>query len=84
MNLEFLSRKRIYYEVTAPGWVRNIWSRQEAFDHFIKYNRFELVDRGALIKIGRDYFVDSNKFPSVATEIMGLGSDAHEEITHAS
>jgi len=72
MNLELLSRKRTYYEETAPLWVRKIWSRQQAFDHFIKYNRTKLASEGALVKIGRDYFVVSDKFPVIATEILGL------------
>lgn len=83
MNLEFLSRKRTYYEETAPFWVRKIWSRSEAFDHFVKYNRAKLTSEGALVKIGRDYFVAADKFPFVATEILGLtnhpsGVPAHE------
>jgi len=85
MNLELLSRKRTYYEETAPLWVRKIWSRQQAFDHFVKYNRAKLAGEGALVKIGRDYFVVSDKFPVVATEILGLarspnGVTGHETI----
>lgn len=78
MNLESLSRKRTYYEETAPLWVRKIWSRPEAFDHFVKYNRAKLAGHGALVKIGRDYFVSADKFPAVATEILGLSDNLHE------
>jgi hypothetical protein len=84
MNLELLSRKRRYWQEDEPDWVRKIWSRPQAFDYFIKYNRSTLVDQAALIKIGRDYFVNSDKFPEVATEILGLSNDTREEITHAS
>ena len=84
MNLELLSRKRTYYEEAAPSWVRKIWSRPQAFEHFIKHHRAALVGQGALIKIGRDYFVNSDKFPEVANEILGLSNDTREEITHAS
>ena len=75
MNLELLARKRDYYAESAPIWVRKIWSRPEAFDHFIKYNRLRLTSEGALVKLGRDYFVASEKFPIVAAQILGVGSD---------
>lgn len=84
MNLELLSRKRTYYEETAPLWVRRIWSRPQAFDHFIKYNRVKLAAEGAIVKVGRDYFVVSDKFPDAATEILGLNGRAHGEIAGAS
>jgi hypothetical protein len=82
MNLELLSRKRTYYEETAPSWVRKIWSRPQAFDHFIKYHRAALVDQGALIKIGRDHFVVSDKFPNAATAILGFELDASTGASH--
>ena len=84
MNLELIWRKRPYYEEAAPTWVRKIWSRPQAFDHFIKKYRLRLTEEGAVIKIGRDYFVVSEKFPAIATEILGLSSDLRGEITHAS
>jgi hypothetical protein len=83
MNLELIWRKRTYYEEMAPSWVRNIWSRPQAFDHFIRYNRSTLADQGALIKIGRDYFVVSDRFPAVATEILGLSGVMRNEVTQA-
>ena len=82
MNLESLTRKRDYYEEVAPVWVRKIWSRPQAFDHFIKYNKDRLSTKGALVKIGRDYFVASEKFPNVATEILGLDSDPNGVADH--
>ena len=84
MNLESLTRKRDYYEEVAPVWVRKIWSRPQAFDHFIKYNKVRLTKEGALVKIGRDYFVASEKFPNIATEILGLSCDLNEESSHES
>ena len=72
MNLELLIRKRDYYNDAAPLWVRNIWSRKEALDHFIKYNRQRLTSAGAVVKIGRDYFVHADKFSPVAIEILGI------------
>ena len=82
MNLESLSRKRDYYEVAAPLWVRKIWSRSQAFDHFVKYNKVRLTKEGALVKIGRDYFVVSEKFPDVATEILGIACDLNGVANH--
>ena len=72
MNLELLKRKRDYYNDAAPLWMRNIWSRKEALDHFIKYNRQRLTSAGAVVKIGRDYLVHSEKFSAVAIEILGI------------
>ena len=82
MNLESLTRKRDYYEEAAPLWIRKIWSRPQAFDHFIKYNKVRLTKEGALVKIGRDYFVASEKFPNIVTEILGLPCDLNEEGSH--
>ena len=75
MNLELLVRKRDYYNDAAPLWVRNIWSRKEALDHFIKHNRLRLASAGAVIKIGRDYFVDAEKFPTIARQVIGVAPD---------
>jgi hypothetical protein len=84
MNLESLTRKRDYYEEAAPLWIRKIWSRPQAFDHFIKYNKVRLTKDGALVKIGRDYFVATEKFPNVATKILGLDSDSNGAADHES
>jgi hypothetical protein len=72
MNLELVVRKRDYYDA-APLWVRNIWSTRNALDHFIKYNRRELTSSGAIVKIGRDYFVEREQFPFVARTLIGQG-----------
>ena len=72
MNLELVVRKRYYYEA-APSWVRNVWSTKTALDHFIKYNRHELTSSGAIVKIGRDYFVEREQFPFVARALIGQG-----------
>jgi len=84
MNLDSLTRKRDYYEEAAPLWIRKIWARPQAFEHFIKYNKVRLTKEGALVKIGRDYFVASEKFPNIATEILGLSCDLNEESSHES
>ena len=75
MNLEVLIRKRDYYDEKSPQWVRNIWSRKESFNNFIKYNRQSLVEQGAVVKIGRDYFVDVEKFPTIARQVIGVAPD---------
>ncbi len=84
MNLESLARKRDYYEETAPLWVRKIWSRPQSFNHFVKLHRSRLTEEGAVVKIGRDYFVVSEKFPIVATNILGVSNDLNGLTSHES
>jgi hypothetical protein len=67
-----LRRKAIYYQHDAPAWVRNVWERPKSFDWFIKNNREALCEQGALVKLGRDFFVDTTTFPSAAERILGL------------
>lgn len=70
--LHNLRRKSIFYRHDAPGWVRNIWDRPESFNWFIKHNREVLVQSGALVKLGRDYFVDVEIFPQAAERVLGI------------
>lgn len=74
MNLELVTRKREYYDA-APLWVRNVWSTRTALDNFIKYNRHKLASTGAIVKIGRDYFVERERFPFVARALIVQDSD---------
>lgn len=78
LKLTRIRRKPDYYRNDAPEWVRNVWPRQESFDWFIKHRRVELVDSGAVVRLGRDYFVDTVIFPKVASRILGAkeGGDA--------
>jgi hypothetical protein len=71
VTLSQLRRKRDYYENDAPDWVKNIWPRFASFDWAIKLNRHELAAAGALVKLGRDSFIHTEKFPEVAREILG-------------
>ncbi|MGV0953408.1 MAG: hypothetical protein ACOYBR_03790 [Fluviibacter sp.] len=71
-DLSSLRRKGDYYATEAPDWVRNIWKRPEGFDWFIKNNRTQLSDAGAIVRIGRDWFVDVDQFPMAATKVMGI------------
>lgn len=70
-KLEIVERKREYY-YSGPDWIRNIWKRRESLDHFIKSNKERLSAAGAVVKIGRDYFVDTEVFPVVACEVLGI------------
>lgn len=72
MNIATLRRKRDYYKNDAPPWAPNIWRTYGSFDWFIKDNRDALAASGALIKIGRDYFVDCTIFPSAACGILNV------------
>ena len=83
MNLEVLVRKRDYYDEKAPQWVRNIWSRKESFNNFIKYNRRSLVEQGAVHKIGRDYFIEVEIFPNAIQQILGLNTCASNDSEHS-
>ena len=74
MNIESLRRKAEYYEHDAPTWARVIWTRPASFNHFIKFNRDALVEAGAIRRIGRDYFIDSEVFPVVAARILGIAA----------
>lgn len=72
--LQNLRRKPDYYQHDAPQWVRNIWTRPQSFDWFIKANRDALVSQGAVVRLGRDYFVNTESFPQVAESILGVKS----------
>lgn len=67
INLKQLCRKRDYYQ-EGPQWVRTIWKTSNAFDHFVKSRRSFLAHRGAIHKLGRDWFVDCEVFPCVADQ----------------
>ena len=71
-QLDNLRRKRVFYTHDAPPWVRNLWPRPQSFDWFIRHNKHALVQSGALVKLGRDYFVDVSVFPAVAEKVLGV------------
>jgi hypothetical protein len=79
-QLNNLRRKSAYYQHDAPEWVRNVWSRPESFSWFIKNNRETLCSQGALVKLGRDFFVDTTAFPPAAERILGLTPAAAGEV----
>ncbi len=71
-SISDLRRKRDYYLQDAPDWVRTFWTKPESFNWFIKNNRSELTHQGAILRLGRDYFIDLNQFPHAAKNILGL------------
>jgi hypothetical protein len=72
MQLEALRRKKDYYGTDAPAWVHNVWPRASSFNWFVKEHSTTLVERGAIIKLGRDYFVNTEVFPAAARQILGV------------
>ncbi len=61
MDLSKLRRKRDYYTSDSPDWVRIVFRSFESFDWFCKDNRDALLAAGALMRIGRDYFVETEQ-----------------------
>ena len=76
IELSKLRRKQDYYEREAPDWIRTIWDRKESFEWFLKNNRHKLIQNHAIIRIGRDYFIHTGYFDSVAKQIIGCGEKA--------
>lgn len=69
-KLARIRRKPDYYKNDAPDWVRNVWPRIQSFNWFIKNRRAELLEAGAVVRLGRDYFVDTAIFPKIASRIL--------------
>lgn len=76
IKLARIRRKPDYYQNDAPDWVRNVWPRPQSFDWFLKHHRDALVDAGALVRLGRDHFVDRVTFPKVAARLLGMNKGA--------
>lgn len=72
MNIEALRRKSDFLNTDGPAWVRTVWTRPESFAHFLKTHRDFLAAKGAIAKVGREWFIESEKFPTVARRILGL------------
>lgn len=73
-----LRRKQEYYLHEAPHWVRRVWPRQESFDWFLKNYRSTLVALNAIVRLGRDYFINAETFADEAQKILGLNPRAQE------
>lgn len=76
-SINNIRRKPDYYLHDAPKWVRNIWPRPESFNWWVKANRKDLMAAGALVRLGRDHFVDAAIFPKVAERLLGFKPDEH-------
>ncbi len=72
IDISHLRRKRDYYLEDGPDWIRTIWNKPESFNWFLKNNRSTLAKHGAIVRLGRDYFVDTSIFPGVARTTLGL------------
>lgn len=72
INLSLVRRKPDYYRNDAPAWVRNVWPRPESFNHFVKSHRAALLDQGAVVRLGRDQFINTESFPRVAETLLGV------------
>jgi hypothetical protein len=75
MNLSNLRRKRDFYTNDSPPWVRIVFRTFTSFDWFCKDNRDALVAASALFRIGRDYFVDTEKFLDQLIKLRGIPVD---------
>lgn len=69
-SISRLRRQHDYYLNEAPPWMHVIWPRKNSFSWFLKNHRSRLRDEGALIRLGRDYFVDAERFADVARAIL--------------
>ena len=72
IELSKLRRKQDYYQNEAPDWIRTIWDRKESFDWFLKNNRHKLTKNGAIVRLGRDYFINTSCFAAITQSIIGL------------
>ena len=70
MQIENLRRKADFYEHIAPEWVRTVWPRIESLNHFLKSNRCALLEQGGIARLGRDWFIDCERFPKAAKAIL--------------
>jgi hypothetical protein len=69
MQLESLRKKQDYY-AEGPTWVRNFWKKPTSFSFFLKENRTTLEELGAIVRPGREYFINIDEFPHAARIIL--------------
>lgn len=70
INLTALRRAGDFYETDAPNWVRSLWPTRSSFDWFIKSRRAQLVEAGALVKLGSRVCVDTERFKDAAQTVL--------------
>jgi hypothetical protein len=73
--LDRTARKRDFY-LTGPAWVRSVWPTPHSFEWFCKSRRQELARQGAMVKLGRDWFIDCGAFPQAVASVYGLPVEA--------
>ncbi len=73
--LDRTARKRDYWQ-TGPAFVRSVWPTPHSFDWFCRSRRQELAAQGAMVKLGRDWFIDAEAFPQAVARVYGLPTDA--------
>lgn len=83
-DLKALCRTSDYYDNHIPNWMRSVWPKPEGFQWFLKNHRRQLVESGALVRLGRDYFVSQEAFESVAFCLLTNNSYQPAETTHDS
>ena len=69
VNLGTLSQKSDFL-AQAPAWCQAKWRNPKCFESFLKLNRAVLTEHGALMRLGRDYFIVTERFPEVAWAIL--------------
>jgi hypothetical protein len=78
-DLKALCRTSDYYDNHIPDWMRSVWQKPEGFQWFLKNNRRRLVESGALVRLGRDYFVSQESFEGVAFLLLTNNSHFNPE-----
>ena len=78
-DLKALCRTSNYYDDHIPDWMRSVWQKPEGFQWFLKNNRRQLVESGALVRLGRDYFVSQEAFEGVAFRLLTTNSHHPEQ-----
>jgi hypothetical protein len=59
--LEQLRPKTVFYE-NGPEWVRSIFKTANSFDWYCKSRKKVLGECGAMCRIGRDWYINGEKF----------------------
>lgn len=75
MNIEALRRKSDWLAHDGHEW-RVVWPRIESLNHFLKTHKTRLAADGAIIKLGREWLISADRFPTVARQILGLPGES--------
>lgn len=80
-DLNALCRTSDYYDNHIPDWMRSVWHKPEGFQWFLKNNRRQLVESGALVRLGRDYFVSQETFERTAFRLLTKNCTSRDQNT---